>query len=165
MTAIGWRSTDDKLDATSTVHHSVVILGYHHGGRALLTHISEQHPELIEQVLVADYNPETLVALRKRGIAAVFVDLSSADSLEHVHLEHATIIISTIPDILLKGTSNQSLVKTCRTLAPNAHIVALADTVEQERMLQEAGASTVLSPHTVVGAAFSQIIVERVVAH
>ena len=165
MSAIGWKSTDDKLDVASAAHHPVVILGYHHGGRALLAHISEQHPELIEQVLVADYNPETLASLRKRGIAAAFVDLSSADSLEHVHLAHATIIISTIPDILLKGTTNRALVKACRALAPNAHIVALADTVEQERILQEAGASTVLSPHTVVGAAFSQIIVERVVAH
>jgi Kef-type K+ transport system membrane component KefB len=165
MTSVGWKSTDDEKDVASTEHHSIVILGYHHGGRALLTHITEQHPELIPQVLVVDFNPETLKTLQKRGVAATFGDLSSADSLEHLHLAQADIIISTIPDILLKGTNNRTLVKACRALAPTAHIVALADTIEQEGQLKAAGASIVLSPHTVVGAAFSQIIVEHVTTH
>jgi Kef-type K+ transport system membrane component KefB len=162
---IGLATTPFDHEGASAAHHPLVILGYHHGGRALVNYLSEHQPDLLTQILVVDYNPETLATLRKRGIATAFGDLSSSDSLEHVHLGHATVIVSTIPDMLLKGTSNSQLVKTCRALAPHAHIVALAETAEQEASLHAVGASTVLSPHNVVASAFSEIIIQQVAAH
>ncbi len=70
----------------------------------------------------------------------------------------AEIIFSTIPDMLLKKTSNLSLVKTCRTLAPNAVIMATADSTEQMEKLKKNGANDVLLPYSLIGENLAWII-------
>jgi Trk K+ transport system NAD-binding subunit len=69
-----------------------------------------------------------------RGILA---DIGSMDTLEHAHISGAQIILSTIPDMLLRGTSNKAMVTACRALAPNAYIVATADSAEQIDVLKK----------------------------
>jgi Trk K+ transport system NAD-binding subunit len=76
----------------------------------------------------------------------MFGDLSSFDTLEHAHLHHAKMIVSTIPDMLLKGTDNQTIVKTVRAIAPHATIVATADDNHHAEILREEGADVVVNP-------------------
>ena len=71
----------------------------------------------------------------------------SFDTLEHAHLHHAKLIVSSIPDMLLKGTDNQTIVKTCRAIAPHATIVATADDAHHADTLRKEGADFVLSPN------------------
>lgn len=136
----------EAADAAAGHHPPVVLLGFHRGARALVDLVAEREPALLGKLLVVDYNPEVLAELKQRGVAGAFGDLGSADTLAHVHLEHATLIISTIPDMLLKGTNNEALVKTCRALSPEAHIVAIADNATHERQLLAAGATSALLP-------------------
>jgi voltage-gated potassium channel Kch len=139
----------EAADTTAGDHHPVVLLGFHRSARALVDRIEEHHPALLGKLLVVDYNPEVLADLKRRGVAGAFGDLGSADTLAHVHLDRARLIISTIPDMLLKGTDNESLVKTCRALAPEAHLVAIADHPEHAERLRTAGATSVVQPHAV----------------
>lgn len=124
--------------------HPIVLLGYHHGGKELVELLAEFSPDLLPKVSVIDFNQEELRELRKQGIHAIFGDLASFDTLAHAHLEQAMVIVLTIPDLILKGTNNEQLVRACRVIAPNAIVIALADSREHAERLRGAGASEAL---------------------
>jgi len=131
-------------------HHGagrIIVLGYHRGAEALLQRLAETRPELLGRMTIIDFNPEALRQLQQLPVHPVFGDLSSPDMLEHAGLDRAAVILSTIPDALLRGTSNLELVQTCRRLAPQAQIVATADTERQADVLQAAGAALVILPY------------------
>ena len=69
-------------------------------------------------------------------------------------------VISTIPDSLLKSTTNAALVRAVRTLAPAARIIAPAETPEQEAGLRAAGADEVVLPATLVGHELASLIAQ-----
>lgn len=142
--------------------HSIVILGFHRGAKSLTDIIAQRVPELLHEVLVVDFNPEMLKDLKKMGIAGVFGDISSVDTLEHAHIQDAKIILSTIPDMLLKETNNLKIVKTCHSLAPDAIIVATADSNEHAEKLKAAGASEVLLPYTMAGEYLAHFLEARI---
>jgi voltage-gated potassium channel len=117
----------------------------------LLQAISEKYPELLDELLVVDFNLEVLKELQGMHIHGIFGDISHIDTLAHAHIEKAQIIISTIPDVLLKGINNYELVKMCRTIAPQAAIVATADLADHVEALKRVGASEVLLPYSMAG--------------
>ena len=55
----------------------------------------------------------------------------------------AEVIVSSVPDEILKGTSNLNLVKQTRQLAPNAIIIANCTRVSDLEPLHQAGADHV----------------------
>lgn len=139
-------------------HYPIVLLGFHRGARALIDKIEETAPDLLKKILVIDFNLEVLKELGDRQVKGVFGDISSMDTLDHARVASASIILSTIPDMLLKNTSNLSLVKTCRLLAPNAVIVATADSTEQIEDLKINGANEVLLPYSLIGDHIARMI-------
>lgn len=150
-----------EQEASQHQAHPIIILGYHRGAQSLLEALSEKYPELLDKILVVDFNLEALKALQGMQIAGVFGDISHIDTLEHAHIEEAEVIISTIPDVLLKGTNNLALVRTCRKLAPEAIIVATADLIEQVEDLRIAGANEVLLPYSMAGEFLAAYIEDR----
>ena len=152
LNRLGLKSPGAATPAEAGRHaYPIVILGYHRGAKSLLDTLSAKSPELLSKVLVLDFNLEVLNELRNMQVAGVFGDISHLDTLEHTHLEEAEIIISTIPDVLLKGTNNLELVRACRSLNPTATIVATADLTEQVDELKRAGANEVLLPYSMAG--------------
>ncbi|MBI1869677.1 MAG: cation:proton antiporter [Chlamydiae bacterium] len=133
------------------VSYGIIVLGFHRGAKSLVEMLAQRNPALLSQMLVIDFNPEVLKELKKMNIAGIFGDISSIDTLEHAHIDEAQIILLTIPDMLLKGTNNLKLVKACRSLSPNAVIVATADSTDQVKKLLTSGANEVLLPYTMAG--------------
>jgi Kef-type K+ transport system membrane component KefB len=136
----------------------VVILGVHRSARSLIGMLESRDTELLRKLRVIDFNTETLAELGKKGVFGTFGDLGSMDTLEHAHLEHARLILCTIPDMLLKGTDNEALVKSCRSVAPEAKIVATADDAAHEQRLKDAGADFVIAPHTLIAEELAFVI-------
>jgi Kef-type K+ transport system membrane component KefB len=153
----------EAADTAAGGHHPVVLLGFHRSARALVDLLEERQPALLGKLLVVDYNPEVLAELKRRGVAGAFGDLGSADTLAHVHLDQARLIVSTIPDMLLKGTDNESLVKTCRALAPEAHLVAIADHADHAERLRAAGAGSTLLPYGLLAERLVELVDREVV--
>jgi len=151
LSTLGRRADRPDAEADGTEGHTIVLLGYHRVARAVIDRLAEHSPELLARTLVVDFNPEALAGLRARGLGGVFGDLASLDTLHHARLHHAKVIVSTLPDMLLKGTTNLALVKAVRALAPEAAIVAMADVPEQVAALTAAGATEVVLPSTLVG--------------
>lgn len=152
-----------RVDASEgdVEEHPIVFLGYHRGAHAVTEGLAESSPELLKKVLVIDFNLEVLQLLQSRGIHGIFGDISSMDTLHHAHVERASIILATIPDMLLKGTNNAEIVRNCRALAPNALIVATADSVNQIEQLKSFGANEVILPYSLIGDRVSGFIIDE----
>jgi len=149
---IGWRSkAKEAVTEEKEEHYPIVLLGYHRGARSFIERLAAAVPDLLKKIMVIDYNLEVLKELNHMNVKGVFGDISSMDTLEHAHVDEADIILSTIPDMLLKGTNNQAMVTMCRAVAPNALIVATADSVDQIDALKKSGANEVLLPYTLIG--------------
>lgn len=129
----------------------IFILGYHRGIRGLVHSLYQTNPELLREISVIDFNAETKSELEVFGIRVFIGDISNSDNLRHAGIQSAKIIISTIPDAILKGTDNSRLVKLLRTLSPGAYIITHGDYVQQVKGLLEAGADDVILPYIIAG--------------
>lgn len=149
---------EQSEDKVTVDNHEIIFIGYHRGARALMSIFESDFPELIKKVLVIDFNALTLHELKQKGISTIFGDISSYDTLEHSHIAHAKVILSTIPDILLKGTSNINIVKMLKQIAPEACIVATADDLQHKEVLKHEGANMCLLPYELTGMWLAPII-------
>lgn len=147
---IGLRDLDHGRGHAEEAHEGghgearrIVILGFFRAASALLAEIERQTPVLLEQITVVDFNPNVYQTLLSRGLHVIYGDISSADTLLHAGIGKSEIIILSVPDALLKGASNEKLVRHVRALNPTALIVATADLLADVGALYEAGASYV----------------------
>lgn len=130
---------------------SIVILGFHRGAQGFIEAARVDDPAILEQILVVDFNLETLKSIRAAGVRGMYGDISHLDTLDHANIHKSRVILSTIPDMLLKGTTNSKLVRICRSLNPTAYIVATADFSGQVEGLRDCGANEVLLPYSMAG--------------
>lgn len=121
----------------------IVILGFFRAASALLAEIERQAPVLLEQITVVDFNPNVYKTLLSRDLHVIYGDISNVDTLLHAGIGKSEMIILSVPDSLLKGASNEKLVRHVRALNPTALIVATADLLSDVGELYEAGASYV----------------------
>ncbi|MFZ5573360.1 MAG: cation:proton antiporter [Thermodesulfobacteriota bacterium] len=140
---------------------TIFILGCHRGAMSFLQTVSEKYPHFLPHIIVLDYNLEVLKELKAMNVKGVFADISQLDTLEHLHINKARVIISSIPDVLLKGTSNLQLVTMCRSMAPEATIIATADQSSQIETLKRRGANEVLLPYSMAGIYLADYLSER----
>lgn len=134
---------EESSDAEHPRLPPIVLLGFYREASSLLAEMQSRGAPASE-ILVVDFNPESLTALRDLGVRAEYGDLSNPTTLEHLHLDQAKTIVCTVPDHLLKGTSNLRLVEVLRRLAPAATLVVNAETLESARSMYLAGADYVI---------------------
>jgi Kef-type K+ transport system membrane component KefB len=127
-------------------HPRIVVLGFHRVAAALLQDVSRQHPELLPSTLVLDINVQTHSIIKQHGVRVLYGNAGAKETLLHAGVQHARLIISTIPDELLRGTSNLAIVSTVRAVAPDAHLFACASRPADVDALYAAGASYVFMP-------------------
>jgi voltage-gated potassium channel Kch len=124
----------------------VFLLGVSREGLALVQHVSRTAPALKDRLVAIDFNPEMLERLRGEGVDNHYGDISNLATLEHAGIGHAAIVISGISDWFLKGTSNLQILRTVRSLAPNARVIVTGDTSQAAQELYTAGADYVMVP-------------------
>ncbi|MCM2281345.1 MAG: cation:proton antiporter [Bdellovibrionaceae bacterium] len=125
----------------------VVILGFFREGSSLLQELIRRHSETaLRHLLVIDLNPEAHRELKSFGVQCKYGDISHPDTLASCGLENAQVLICTLSDNQLKGTSNLKLLRILKTLAPQAKIIVTAETFESGRDMYEAGAAYVYMP-------------------
>ena len=81
-----------------------------------------------------------------RGIRSIYGDVASMDTLHHARVEEARLVVCTLTDSVLKGTSNERLLGQTRRVCPQAEIIVASDTLEGALSLYEAGADFVFIP-------------------
>ncbi len=126
----------------------LALLGFHRLGSSLLHDISRDTPALLERTVVVDLNVALHDAIRSTGAHVLYGDIANPASLAHARIESAEIIISTVPDDLLKGTSNLALARQLRRLAPGATIIVNTLSPSSAAAMYAAGADYVFSMRT-----------------
>jgi hypothetical protein len=139
-----WRARREPRPAPK--EHEVFLLGVAREGIAFLEHLERESPGLKAHIVALDFNPETLERLLGQGFDCHYGDISNSETLRHVGIERAAVIVSSISDWMLKGTSNARILRQTRTLAPSAQIIVSADSAEGARRLYAEGADYVLIP-------------------
>ena len=147
---VGIRSRGPVAEAESSDAPRLVLLGFHRIGSALLADLERLHPDLVPHTLVVDTNAKVHDEIRKRGAQVLYGDVASIEVLRHAGVGSAEVIVSTVPDELLRGTTNADLVRQLRQLAPDAQIIANCTRVSSATAVRAAGADHVFRAPTEV---------------
>jgi Kef-type K+ transport system membrane component KefB len=150
LNLVGIRSRGPRADVESDDAPRLVLLGFHRVASALLADLERLHPDLLPHTLVIDTNAGIHPEIRKRGAQVTYGDITSVEVLRHAGVASAEVVVSTVPDELLKGTSNEQLVRQIRQLAADAVIIANCTKVSQIAALRAAGADHVFRAPTEV---------------
>lgn len=151
--------------AEKAVHdrrQSIVFLGFFRDASSILHEFEHReggpHP-LLREILVIDFNPQVIAELRKRGIACIYGDVAHVDTLQHAHIQHARLIVSTITDEVLRGTSNQRILGNARRISPDARVILTSEHIPAALELYDAGADFVYVPRLHSAADLARVIV------
>ena len=85
-------------------------------------------------------------------------DLCNEETLVHAGVDKARVVACTIPDDVLKGTTNRQIVRLVRHINPDAVIIANAIELEESERLYEAGADYVFLQRIETATAVEQAI-------
>ena len=112
----------------------------------------------MRDVVVIDFNPAVLRELRQRRVASVYGDIAHMDTLHHVRLDSARVIVCTLTDQVLRGTTNLRLLKQSRRLAPGALFIGSSETLSGALALYDEGADFVYLPRMHASAQIAEVI-------
>ena len=121
----------------------IVFLGFFRTASSLLEEMQRHAPDLIGHTMVVDFSPVAREGLLERKVRVIYGDISQRETLLHANVDHAEVLICTVPDSVLKGTTNERLVRMLRGLNPKAQIIATAEVLTQADALLTAGANYV----------------------
>ncbi len=129
----------------------IVLLGHFRIAQAVLDLVEAEAPQLKERITLVDYDANRAHGVMARGFRWEYGDLANPDALEHLGIEEASIVVTTISDTFLKGISTRRLVGNLRRLAPRAVIVMTGEERTDMEDLLRAGADHVLIPGEITG--------------
>jgi Kef-type K+ transport system membrane component KefB len=151
-----------KAPATSETgdkeSYSLVLLGFHRITSSLLYELERHHPELLEKTLIVDFNVNIHKKIAALGPVVKYGDLSNPETLLHTGVDKGKVIVSTIPDDVLKGTTNQKIVEAVRHINPDAIIIAHAIELAESKKLYEAGCDYVFLQRIEAASAIEKVI-------
>jgi Kef-type K+ transport system membrane component KefB/Trk K+ transport system NAD-binding subunit len=159
---LGMRDVAEAPADTHAPGRPIVFLGFFRYASSLLHELLALDPELAGRIAVVDFNPDVKKELDRRGIQAIYGDISHADTLHHANIHDARVIVSTIPDSVLKGTTNAQLIKIAEKLAPHARTIVTAETFTGVLDLYAQGASFVFSPRIMNARELARTVVAAV---
>lgn len=143
-------SPDAEVTPSTDHHPTLVLLGFYRDASSLLQEMVNRYSEAaLHEVMVVDFNPEAHQKLKQMGIHCKYGDIGHVDTLRHLDLTRAQLLVCTIPDQMLKGTSNLKLLKQLQKLAPQARVIVTAETIESAREMYREGAEYVIVPRLV----------------
>lgn len=158
LESIGIKSSHlQQEEVHQTREGEIVILGCHRIGSGLVEALKKEKSLLH----VLDFNPKVLTRLREEGIRASYVDISHFDALDEIGIQNASIILCTLPDDFLRGTSNGALLKYLRARKARGKIVVYANSVSEALQLYEQGADHVILPHIITGEQLASLVLMR----
>jgi Kef-type K+ transport system membrane component KefB len=132
-----------ELKMEQAGQYRLALLGFHRDASSLLYHLSQTNPDLVKETLVVDFNVSLHDSIAASGATVKYGDLSNSATLHHLGLNNAQVVVTTIPDDLLRGIDNKSLVRVVREMNPLAVIIANAINLDEIGNIYAAGADYV----------------------
>jgi Kef-type K+ transport system membrane component KefB len=123
--------------------YKLALLGFHRDASSLLYNLVQSDPDLVKETLVVDFNVALHPGIAATGATVKYGDLANPETLHHLGLNRCSVILCTIPDDLLRGIDNRSLVHVVREMAPQSAIIANAIVIDEVSEVYHAGADYV----------------------
>ena len=136
----------------------ICLLGFSWTASSLLEEISRERSDLLAEIVVVDFNPNVHEKLRRRGVHAVYGDITQRNTLRHAGVAECEIIICSLPNTVLKGADNLKMLRQLRELNPEAKIVVHAELLGDIPKLYAAGANYVTAPRLLEAASLLSVI-------
>ena len=163
--AVGLKDLDSAAgkEEEEKIHQPVIFLGFFRDASSILYEFehegsAEESKQFMEKIMVIDFNPTVMRELQRRNIRCVYGDIAHADTLRHAGVEHAQLVVSSITDDVLRGTSNLRLMNAVHAQAPNARVVLTSDHIPQALSFYDEGADFVFVPRLYSAAACARIL-------
>jgi len=160
LNRLGFRDLSYAANDTADAEHGkrICLLGFSWTGSSLLEEITRERPALLPDIMVVDFNPHVHHQLKRRGIHAVYGDITQRDVLLHAGVGRAEMIICSLPNTLLRGASNLKLLRQLLELNPTAKIVVHAELLADVPALYAAGANYVSAPRLIEAADLLRVL-------
>ncbi|MFA6908312.1 MAG: cation:proton antiporter family protein [Patescibacteria group bacterium] len=123
----------------------IILVGAHRLGGGLLRTIEKQ------KLVIVEFDPEIVKRLKAEQYKVVFGDITDPDIQNHVHIESAYIVISTVPDLEDNLLLLERIAEMKRRGNRIPKIIVTAYSTWEAKKLYETGADYVLLPHLVGG--------------
>ncbi len=130
----------------------VVLIGCHRMGHNILHSLLG----LKSQFLVVDFNPDVVARLHRRGVNAIYGDITDPDIQELAALDDARVVISTVPSL---GES-ANLIARVKGAGRGAKVIVTAESEFDALTLYEKKADYVVLPHFIGGLQLARILEE-----
>ncbi len=125
----------------------VVFLGFFRDASSILHELDRRDrrraSNLLRDLLVVDLNPHVMAGLAQRKVACVYGDIANPDTLHHAQIGSARLVVCTITDDVLRGTTNLRLLRHVRAAAPSAAVILASAHIDHALNLYEEGADWV----------------------
>lgn len=136
----------------------ICLLGFSWTASSLLAEIEAKRSDLLSEIVVIDFNPVVHERLKRKGVFAVYGDITARDVLHHAGVSHMEIIICSLPNMILKGADNFRILRQLRELNPESLIVVHAEVLTDVPALYDAGADYVTTPRLLEAADLLHVI-------
>ncbi len=137
--------SDELLDAAGgALRGHILIVGFGPAGRRVAEALMRRHKS---QLVVVDLKSRSASVARTYGLQTFVADAARIEVLEHLHVEHAAVVIVTVPD---PATARQ-VIRGVRSLAPDTPVIARARYHVYRWELIVAGAEVVVDEEDEVG--------------
>ena len=147
---IGLKDDVESVEESQVEEKSVFILGFFKNASSIVYEIEKTQSKLKDQIRIIDFNPEVLGKLKEKGFDAQYGDISHLETLHHLGIHHAKVVVSTIPDSILRGTSNMNILRAVKQHAPEAKVIVTSEDIGNSLELYQAGAAYVIVPRLMV---------------
>lgn len=133
----------------------IAFLGFFRNASSMIEEFRRIEEELgegglLERSVVIDFNETSHDKLRAMGVTTIYGDVAHIDTLHHAGIHDVKLVICSIPDSVLVGTTNAKMVEGIRTICPHAKVIATADTAATAEDVYNAGADYVVVPRKVL---------------
>ena len=148
LVKMGLPDLDNRPDQGQKPEHTppVYILGFSWTASSMVEEITRSTPDLLSKLAVVDFNPQVGLRLRERGILVIYGDITHRETLVHAGVPDACVLVCTLPNTVLRGSTNLRLLQMLREINPAARIFVNAELLSDVPLLYAAGASYVSVP-------------------
>jgi Kef-type K+ transport system membrane component KefB/voltage-gated potassium channel Kch len=130
--------------------NDLVLFGYQRGGHEFVNLFKKMKKSYV----VIDYDPEVIDVIERRKINYLYGDATDVEMLEEAGVEHAKLVVSTIPEYDV----NEIILNYLKAKNPQAITIMHGDDPYEAAKLYEAGASYVILPHYIGSEKVSEFI-------
>lgn len=143
------RITDEMEER---LHDHIIIFGYHRMGYHILKKLHDRN----HRTLVVDFNPDIIRQLHAVGVDCVYGDAEDEDMLEAIHVDRASMVVSTIPH----HEETLFLIEQVKKHARKAKLIVTAHEIDYALAYYAKGADYVILPHLLGGEHVADLITQ-----